>query len=407
MLESMMYIGIGFLFAALIAVGVVSLVHNRAVRLTTRRMEAALPPSITEVQAEKDLQRAEFAMSTRRLEMTVEQLNEKYTNELTELARTRDALARVEKERNAQQAEIIALKIQLDALNEPRGRAGREMKHHDGMGSFVSASFSRAAPLNDQHIDVSGLDIGEVRPGHDASAGERTGNLSIGRRAFRAVARFCVALAFGVGAAVAAHYHSDDIKATITTLASSLTRLPSATTAASTTATQPTPVSVATVNVPEVVQEPSAVPAKEVQPTAAPEPPPAKQEPPPAAPEQPPIARQEQPAAKQEPVARAVAAPRAIEREVRPSAPPQPPARLTTPYPETRPTTPYPETRPTTIPGWRLRDVVNGVAVLEGPPGVIRAGRGDTVPGVGRVESIVRWGGRWLVATSSGLISTP
>ena len=31
---------------------------------------------------------------------------------------------------------------------------------------------------------------------------------------------------------------------------------------------------------------------------------------------------------------------------------------------------------------------------------------GDTVPGVGRVASIVRWGGRWIVATSRGLIST-
>src|SRR5262245_17281296 len=82
MLESMMYIGIGFLFAALIAVGVVSLVHNRAVRLTTRRLEAAIPPSITEVQAEKDLQRAEFAMATRRLEMTIDQLKGNQCREL-------------------------------------------------------------------------------------------------------------------------------------------------------------------------------------------------------------------------------------------------------------------------------------------------------------------------------------
>jgi hypothetical protein len=28
------------------------------------------------------------------------------------------------------------------------------------------------------------------------------------------------------------------------------------------------------------------------------------------------------------------------------------------------------------------------------------------VPGVGRVDSIVRWGNRWIVATSKGLIST-
>jgi hypothetical protein len=68
---------------------------------------------------------------------------------------------------------------------------------------------------------------------------------------------------------------------------------------------------------------------------------------------------------------------------------------------------PVPETRLTTIEGWMLREVTNGTAVLEGPNGIWTAKRGDTVPGVGRVESIVLWGARWIVATSSGLISTP
>jgi hypothetical protein len=66
-----------------------------------------------------------------------------------------------------------------------------------------------------------------------------------------------------------------------------------------------------------------------------------------------------------------------------------------------------PETRPTTIEGWTLREVVNGTAVIEGPNGVWKVTPGQTVPGVGRVESIVRWGNRLIVATSSGLISTP
>jgi len=68
---------------------------------------------------------------------------------------------------------------------------------------------------------------------------------------------------------------------------------------------------------------------------------------------------------------------------------------------------PVPETRLATIEGWMLREVTNGKAVLEGPNGIWTAKRGDTVPGVGRVESIVLWGERWIVATSSGLISTP
>ena len=68
---------------------------------------------------------------------------------------------------------------------------------------------------------------------------------------------------------------------------------------------------------------------------------------------------------------------------------------------------PAPETRPTTIEGWTLRDVTNGTAVLEGPNGTWRAARGDTVPGLGRVDSIFKWGNRLMVATSKGLISTP
>ena len=53
-----------------------------------------------------------------------------------------------------------------------------------------------------------------------------------------------------------------------------------------------------------------------------------------------------------------------------------------------------------------LSEVNGGTAVLEGPNGIWKATRGDTVPGVGKIDSIVRWGNRWIVATSRGLIST-
>jgi hypothetical protein len=66
-----------------------------------------------------------------------------------------------------------------------------------------------------------------------------------------------------------------------------------------------------------------------------------------------------------------------------------------------------PETRPGTIAGWTVRRVDGGTAVLEGPGGsVFQVRQGDTVPGVGRVDSIVLWGGRWIVSTATGLIAT-
>ncbi|MET0678501.1 MAG: hypothetical protein ABW175_22110 [Bradyrhizobium sp.] len=65
-----------------------------------------------------------------------------------------------------------------------------------------------------------------------------------------------------------------------------------------------------------------------------------------------------------------------------------------------------PETKPTTIAGWTVVDVRDGTAVLEGPDGIKMAARGDAVPGLGRIDSIVRWGNRWIVATANGLIAT-
>ncbi len=66
-----------------------------------------------------------------------------------------------------------------------------------------------------------------------------------------------------------------------------------------------------------------------------------------------------------------------------------------------------PETRPTTVEGWTLRDATNGTATLEGPNGTWRVVRGDTVPGLGKVDSIFQWGNRLMVSTSKGLVSTP
>jgi hypothetical protein len=67
----------------------------------------------------------------------------------------------------------------------------------------------------------------------------------------------------------------------------------------------------------------------------------------------------------------------------------------------------FPETKPVTVEGWTVRNVVGGTATLEGPNGSFRVKRGDTVPGLGVVDSVVMWGNRWIVSTSRGLVSTP
>src|SRR5690606_14807962 len=110
--------GLGFLVSCVIALAVIALVHARAVRLTTRRIQAAAPSSMVEIQASKDQLRAEFAMSTRRLEMSVEQLKEKTTNQLAELGRKTEAITRLKAELAEKVAQIAQLETRQTLLQD-------------------------------------------------------------------------------------------------------------------------------------------------------------------------------------------------------------------------------------------------------------------------------------------------
>src|SRR6185437_13984320 len=118
MVEPIMFAGIGFLVAALLVLGFIPLVHGRAVRLTTRRLEALTPVSLAEIQAEKDQLRAEFAMSTRRLEMKVEHLKARCTSQLAEIAKKSDAIGRLKMDLGEKTAALFALEAKERALNE-------------------------------------------------------------------------------------------------------------------------------------------------------------------------------------------------------------------------------------------------------------------------------------------------
>ncbi len=118
MIEPVMYFGIGFLVAALLCLLFVPLVHNRAVRLTIKRLEAATPLSIAEIRADKDQLRAEFAMSTRRLEMSVEKMKTKTTSQLAELGKKTDAINQLKKELGEKTATIFALEARDKTLRE-------------------------------------------------------------------------------------------------------------------------------------------------------------------------------------------------------------------------------------------------------------------------------------------------
>lgn len=118
MIEPIMYIGIGFLVAGLLVIGVIPLVHARAVRLTMRRLEALTPLSMAEIRADKDQLRAEFAMSTRRLEINVEQMKAKTTSQAAEIGRKSEAIGHLKFELGEKTAALFALEAKEKQLAE-------------------------------------------------------------------------------------------------------------------------------------------------------------------------------------------------------------------------------------------------------------------------------------------------
>jgi chromosome segregation ATPase len=91
-IQSILFFVLGFLCAGFLALMVAPVIWRRAVVLTRKRIEASVPLSADEIQADKDRLRAEFAMSTRRLEMGIKTLKEEASVQLLEISRKREEL---------------------------------------------------------------------------------------------------------------------------------------------------------------------------------------------------------------------------------------------------------------------------------------------------------------------------
>ena len=158
MIESIMFFGGGFLVASLLALVLISFVHNRAVRLTLRRLEDAIPVSLAEIQADKDKLRAEFAMSSRRLEMNVEQLKAKATQQLGELARKSEAIAKLK----AELAEKIAITDELEAKARSLGIQLHDTTHESAAHSATAETTAQALAASEAELARATNEIGDL-----------------------------------------------------------------------------------------------------------------------------------------------------------------------------------------------------------------------------------------------------
>jgi hypothetical protein len=90
------------------------LIHERAVRLTVRRLSAKRPRSVIDRRAHEDHLRAQFAVSIRRLETAVEDAQAKAAGQLCDAARKSAEIDRLKTE--LRKRNIVILRFQAREL---------------------------------------------------------------------------------------------------------------------------------------------------------------------------------------------------------------------------------------------------------------------------------------------------
>jgi len=163
-IQASLLFGFGFLSAVLLALLVAPAFRRRAVRLTERRIRATVPLTMNEIQAEKDGLRAEFAMSSRRLEMKVKSLQERVSAQMVEIERGRQEQGRIEEERDQARQEAAEREAKIGEL-EAALRAGEEEAR------ALSAKFEDlAARTAEKDAEISRLDLAATDASLDASS---------------------------------------------------------------------------------------------------------------------------------------------------------------------------------------------------------------------------------------------
>jgi hypothetical protein len=110
MIQSLMLCGIGLLAGCLLMLAFFPFIHARAVRLTRQKLTEATPLTMSEIQADKDQLRAEFAMSVRRLEVGMEEMRAKAVTRFGPADRRNAEMHRLQVELDKKTALILALR---------------------------------------------------------------------------------------------------------------------------------------------------------------------------------------------------------------------------------------------------------------------------------------------------------
>jgi hypothetical protein len=172
MIQSVMLLSIGFLAAALLTLSFAPLVHRRAVRLTTRRLDGAIPASVVELRADKDQLRAQFATSIRRLEVTMDKIKKQTAIHLVEIGKKDDRLNLLQISCDEKNAKIGELEEQNKALQTQLCAAEERIESESGIsltaqrkltakeiefGKLTTVVAERSSIISEQELKIEKL----------------------------------------------------------------------------------------------------------------------------------------------------------------------------------------------------------------------------------------------------------
>jgi chromosome segregation ATPase len=158
MIESVMLVAIGALFACLGAIALLPALWRRAVRLTRAELRATLPVTPEEIAAEKDQIRAAAALEQRRLELRAESSDQHLQAARAEIGERIALIQRHDATIAARETTIAELRATLAARDETIASlndtvAGLE-RERDNLATNLSAS-----RIANQALDQEGLNL--------------------------------------------------------------------------------------------------------------------------------------------------------------------------------------------------------------------------------------------------------
>jgi predicted nucleic acid-binding Zn-ribbon protein len=141
MIEWLMFGALGFFLGCLLALMLAPPLWNRAVKLTTRKLEATMPMSLNDIQADKDQLRAEFAIELRKVEVALDKAKEKAARELIEANKRR---------------------VEISVLNGDLATAKAQLQENDNANRVLQQTIKRRLPDLDSRLKAAKKALAEL-----------------------------------------------------------------------------------------------------------------------------------------------------------------------------------------------------------------------------------------------------